>query len=185
MATLIYLGTLAGAVMISTAYTISTYNRIQIAKNDYEEKVAEIGAEYQRRLTMLGNTVKTAKGHKKFENETLMEITKARTLSNRNRGGGKASVDKMQGALMNIKAQVEAYPELKSIKLYERLQMQIEDTENRIYESRNELNEIARDYNTMISTFPNKIVAELLKAKPMEYFRITERAKATDYEIAI
>jgi hypothetical protein len=64
-------------------------------------------------------------------------------------------------------ANVEAYPELKSITNYQMLQSQLEGQENRIRVSIRDYNEAVRDYNTRVRTFPEMIGAMIRGAKPM------------------
>lgn len=174
---------LGGSIIILGGYTINVYNTIQLAKNDYEEKGAEILSEYQRRLDMLGNSVKTTKGSATFEKETLTLITQARAGINKDTKISDRVFKGMEKTMMKLHAQIEAYPQLQSTKLFETLQKQIEDTENRIYESRNELNEIARDYNTYINTIPSMWFAKMFKAEKMTYFEPSDKAKTPSYSI--
>ncbi len=64
-------------------------------------------------------------------------------------------------------ANVEAYPELKSITNYQMLQSQLEGQENRIRVAIRDYNEAVRDYNVRVRTFPEMIGASIRGAKEM------------------
>lgn len=182
MVMLIMTASTLGITMIIGAYTISTYNTIQTARNDYQEKESEVLLQHQRRITLIGNTVRTVKANSKFEKETLTQVTKLRTENN---GTTTQKLRKLEKGMLNLKVQVEAYPELQANKTYQKLMEVLEQTENSIYQSRDELNEIARDYNTYIELFPRNQIAKLFNAKKLPYFRTQEEAKEANYEADI
>ena len=55
----------------------------------------------------------------------------------------------------------ERYPELKANENFKSLQIQLEGTENRINEARQQYNEVAQDYNQSVRHFPNNIFAAI------------------------
>src|SRR5439155_21456948 len=74
----------------------------------------------------------------------------------------KAYIDTQQalsGALSRLLVVAEQYPDLKTSKNFQDLQVQIEGTENRIGAARTDYIETVQKYNTDIATFPGNIVA--------------------------
>ncbi len=70
--------------------------------------------------------------------------------------------------LGRLLANVEAYPELKSITNYQMLQSQLEGQENRVRITLRDYNGAVQDYNTTIRTFPALVAAKVIYgAKPM------------------
>ena len=89
----------------------------------------------------------------------------------------------LEQARLAINVVHEAYPELKSDKLFENLQVQLEGTENRIATERKKFNETAQGYNTNIRKFPGNILAKFFGFNERPYFASQEGAdKAPDVD---
>jgi LemA protein len=74
----------------------------------------------------------------------------------------------------SLLANVEAYPDLKSITNYQMLQSQLEGQENRVRITIRDYNEAVRQYNTEIRTFPSIITAKVVYgADPMVPYQAT------------
>jgi len=71
---------------------------------------------------------------------------------------------------------VEKYPELKATQNFRDLQTELEGTENRIATQRQLFNDLAKDYNTYIQTFPTTIFAGMFHFTERSYFTATEGA---------
>ena len=86
---------------------------------------------------------------------------------------------------MKLQAQFEAYPDLKAMPLYEDLNHNILETENRINQARCELNNMVEDYNTYINMFPTFIMAKNIYGKKNEVFWESNdpRSKKDSYEL--
>src|SRR3546814_14274962 len=69
--------------------------------------------------------------------------------------------------LGRLLANVERYPELKSITNYQMLQSQLEGQENRIRVAIRDYNGAVQDYNTRVRTFPEMIGGAIRGATPM------------------
>jgi LemA protein len=73
-------------------------------------------------------------------------------------------------------AVTESYPDLKANENFKALQSQLEGTENRITVARNNFNEVARQFNTLIRRFPTNIIANMMNVKTRPYFEAKEGA---------
>ncbi len=80
----------------------------------------------------------------------------------------------LTGALRQLFALVEAYPDLKSNQNVLALQEELTTTENQIGFSRQHYNSTVRELNTAIQTFPNVLLAGPLGFREREYFQIEE-----------
>jgi LemA protein len=69
------------------------------------------------------------------------------------------SQNALTGTLSRLMVVVEKYPDLKANENFLALQSQLEGTENRITVERQRYNEIVREYNTKIRSFPTNVVA--------------------------
>ena len=71
---------------------------------------------------------------------------------------------------------VERYPDLKASQNFLALQTQLEGTENRISVERRRFNQAARDFNTKIRVFPNRLIAGMFGFEKKSYFEADEGA---------
>lgn len=172
----------------------NTYNRIVQMEQQVESQWSNVENVYQRRADLIPNLVNTVKGYAEHERETLQEVTEARSkATSTNINANNLSPEKLQqfqqnqealsSALSRLMVVVERYPDLKASENFRQLQAQLEGTENRISVERRRFNESARDYNTYISQFPQKLYANLFDFEEKAYFEAQEGAEeAPDVE---
>lgn len=172
------LAAIGGIGITLFGYGVGVYNTIVTAKNDWEGQMADIKTEYQRRIDLYMNLVKTVKSHKKFEKETIIELTKARSGITEQKNIKPTTIKKLDSFLGSLKVQMEAYPELKSHTHYTKLMEEIGITEERILVARGELNNIAEDYNTYIQKFPTVLFVGIFNAKKLSYIELTYEANS-------
>ena len=61
--------------------------------------------------------------------------------------------------------------------LWRALQSQLEGTENRITVARNNFNDVARQFNTLIRRFPTNLIANMMNTEKRPYFEANEGAE--------
>ena len=76
------------------------------------------------------------------------------------------------GALKQLMAVVEGYPDLKANQSFLLLQKQLAETEDRIQASRRFYNANVRDYNNRCEMFPTNLMAGMFKFESEEFFEI-------------
>lgn len=170
-------------------------NSVPTAEEAAKAKWADVQAAFQERANLIPNLAAVAKGAAEQEKGILTGVVEARAKAtsvqlNANDLTDPAKVAAFQtaqnqlttslGGLGRLLANVEAYPELKSIKNYEMLQSQLEGQENRIRIALRDYNGAVQEYNTTIRTFPSAIGAKIFYgAKPMvTYQAVTPGAEA-------
>jgi LemA protein len=160
--------------------TIPTYE--QNAKAAWSEVLNQ----YKRRSDLIPNLVETVKGFADQERTVLTNVTEARAKATSiqvpadiltNPEAMKQYQDAqatLTGALRQLLAVVENYPDIKSGQNFLALQSQIEGTENRIAIARRDYIQSVRQYNTEITTFPGRLWKTALypSAKEMATFDI-------------
>jgi LemA protein len=168
--------------VVGIVWGISVNNSLVRSEQEVNAQWAQVQTVYQRRADLIPNLVETVKGFATQERTVLTDVTQARA-----RASGvqltpealndpkamerfQAAQQQLSGALGRLMVTVERYPELKSNQNFLALQSQLEGTENRIGTERRRYNEAVRDYNTRLSTFPNRIVANFAGFKPKAYF---------------
>jgi LemA protein len=166
-------------LVILVIVCISIYNKMVKLSNQVDESWAQVENQLQRRYDLIPNLVETAKGYMKFEQETLIEVTKARASV----GSAQTVNEKIEAnnqltsALSRLLVVIEKYPELKANENFVTLMAELSGTENRIAVERQRYNTKVREYNTYIKSFPAVIVSGLFGYSPKEYFKSVEEAK--------
>ena len=85
---------------------------------------------------------------------------------------------KLSGAIVNLFATAEQYPDLKANQNFLNLQSQLQEIEGKIAISRQFYNDTAMKYNEYVMHFPSNIIASLFKFTNKKYFEIAEADKA-------
>jgi LemA protein len=85
----------------------------------------------------------------------------------------------LSGALRQLFALSEAYPDLKANTNFQQLQAELADLENKIAASRRFFNNAVQEYNTGIQRFPAALFATSFGFAPKEYFDLGDDRKAT------
>ena len=151
---------------------VSKYNKMVVKDEDVLTQWANVETQYQRRADLIPNLVNTVKGYASHEKETLEGVIQARAAATSIKIDASnltpAMIQQYQSAqsgitsaLSKLLAVSERYPDLKANQNFLELQAQLEGTENRISVERRRYNEIAKDYNVYIRSFPNSIFASI------------------------
>lgn len=177
---LIILGILATFTLIIVGWIIGVYNMLVIAFQEVRNQLSNIKTEYQRRADLFINLMESTKSYKKHEKNTLVELTQAR--SGNFGKTPKEEIKKMKG-LENVFARLlaiqENYPNLKADTIHTKLMDEIRITEDRINIARTDYNELVKDFNVLIKTFPNFIIANMLKYQSEPFFENDEASNKT------
>ncbi|MFN3517506.1 MAG: LemA family protein [Novosphingobium sp.] len=164
-------------------------NSVPTAEEEAKAKWADVQAAFQARANLVPNLAAVAKGAADQERGILTEVIEARAKATSIQltpddltdpakmkafEQAQAQFSGSLGGFGRLLANVEAYPNLKSIENYQMLQSQLEGTENRIRVAIRDYNEAVRKYNTTIRTFPDIIGAKIIHgAKPMVPYQAT------------
>ncbi len=166
---------LIAIVAIIIFVAISSYNKLIDLKNKVKESSSDIDVQLKRRYDLIPNLIETVKGAKNFEQETLEKVIKARQqaidITSLNKDKAMAE-DILSGALKNLFALSENYPDLKSNQNFMQLQQELTNTEDRILASRRFYNTVVSDYNTIQDQFPTLFFKALAGAKPEIFFEL-------------
>ena len=184
-----------GALALVLLWVISGINTIPTLQEKVTASWSQVENQYQRRMDLIPNLVKTVKGYAAHESSTLQAVVQARANATKvtinagdlNNPETMAKFEKAQGqlssALSRLLAVSENYPNLKADQNFLALQSQLEGTENRIAVARKDYIERIQEYNTTIRTFPGMLWATMYGAKPKANFTATNAAeKAPDVE---
>jgi LemA protein len=169
-------------LVVIALWVASAYNRLVSLKNQVFNAWKQIDVQLKRRHDLIPNLIETVKGAMQFERQTLEAVIKARNQAVTATNSGSvaqtaAAEGALTGALRQLFALVENYPQLKATSNVAQLQEELTSTENKIAFARQMYNDTATQYNTAQQQFPTNMVAGLAKASPAELWEITDAAE--------
>lgn len=158
---------------------IGAYNKLIRLRNAVEEGFGQIDVQLQRRNDLIPNLVETVKGYASHERQALEAVISARAKGMAaGTVGEKAAADNaITGALRQLLAIAEAYPDLKANTNFLSLQEELAGTENKIGFARQRYNDQVRALNVAVETIPTNLIANLFKINRAEYFEADESAR--------
>ena len=169
-----------GVVVVIAVVLILIYNGLVSKRNRVDEANSQIQVQLKRRHDLIPNLVNAVKGYMDFEKGVLTQVTEARAGAIA--AGTQGPVQQAQaenqltGALRQLFAVVENYPQLKSNENVLSLQEQLTTTENQISFSRQHYNATVLDYNNSLQVFPNVLIAGPFGFTKREFFEAEPEA---------
>jgi LemA protein len=172
MGKLVSLGLLVFVVIFGTS-CVGSYNKLVRLSQAVDGQWAQVENAYQRRADLIPNLVETVKGAAKFEHDTLVAVTEARSRVGQITPAATEKIvndpaafqrfqeaqDGLSSALSRLMVVAEKYPELKATSNFHDLQVELEGTENRVAVERMRFNQAAQEFNTARDSFPTVVVA--------------------------
>ena len=159
---------------------VAMYNGLIRSKNQVENAWSQIDVQLKRRIDLIPNLVETVKGYAAHERETLEAVIRARNAAIQAPDTPQAQADAdnmMTGALRQLFALGEAYPDLKANQNFLALQEELTATEGRVAYARQFYNDSVLGYNNKIESLPTNVVANMLGYQKREYFEADEVAR--------
>lgn len=165
-------------IAVILIYIIIIYNSMVRYRNYVKESWSQIDTLLKRRYDLIPNLIETVKGYMKYEEKVLTEIVEARSgLISGNKSEAMDANNMITQSLKSLFAVSEAYPDLKANKNFLMLQEELTGTENKIAYARKHYNEVVREYNIKIQTFPGNIFAGIFGFKAEVYFEVKDEEK--------
>ena len=161
------------ALLVVLAAVLS-YNRLVRLRMSVDTAWSQIAVQLERRHDLIPNLIETVKGYAGHERQTLEAVVQARNGALAAQKSGPASQAQAEnvltGALRQLFALAEAYPDLKANQNFSSLQEELASTEDRIAYARQSYNDGVMKYDTKIQSFPSNMMAAVFGFKPREYF---------------
>ncbi|MGI9048107.1 MAG: LemA family protein [Rubrobacteraceae bacterium] len=159
-------------LIILVVYAVATYNGLVRRRNDVEEAYRQIDVQLKRRYDLIPNLLEGVKRYFRQEQDVLGEITRARSQAMQPQSPGQQaqSEARLSGAIGNLFAVAENYPDLKSNTVMLDFQEELSSTENKISFARQHYNDSVGSYNTKVQSFPAVIFARPMGFTEREYF---------------
>jgi LemA protein len=167
-------------IVLLALYGIAGYNGLIRGRNQVENAWSQIDVQLKRRIDLIPNLVETVKAYAAHEKETLDAVIKARNsaMAAPATPHGQAAADnQLTGALRQLFALSEAYPDLKANQNFLALQEELSATEGRVAYSRQFYNDSVLSYNNKLQAFPTVFIARAMKFEQREYFESDEASR--------
>ena len=160
-------------------WAIGVYNGLVTMRQRVNQAFADIDVQLRQRHDLVPNLVETVKGYAAHERGTLEEVVKARNAAVSAQGPAQqaAAENVLSGALRQLFALSEAYPDLKANANFQQLQAELTDLENKIAASRRFFNNSVQEYNTGIQRFPAALFAASFGFAQKDYFDLGDDRK--------
>jgi len=165
-----------GVIVVVVAWIVMIYNQLVAMRQRVGQAFADVDVQLKQRHDLIPNLVETVKGYAAHERGTLEEVVKARNAAMTAQGPAQqaAAENMLSGALRQLFALSEAYPDLKANQNFQQLQAELSDVENKIAASRRFFNNAVQEYNTGIQQFPAALFAAALGFTQRTFFDVGE-----------
>jgi LemA protein len=166
-------------VVIAVIVFIVLYNGLVQQRNRIDNAWSQIDVQLQRRHDLIPNLVETVKGYAAHERETLDAVVRARNNAVQAQGPAEQAQAEnvLTGALRQLFALSEAYPDLKANQNFLNLQEELTSSEDRVAYARQFYNDSVLKYNNKIQSIPSNMIAGMFNFAEREYFEVESAAR--------
>mgnify|MGYP002478876203 FL=1 len=160
-------------------------NSMVASRNRVDEAWSGIDVQLKRRHDLVPNLVETVKGYATHEQTVFTKTTEARAeaMKATTVEAPQQAEAKLSGALADLRAVAENYPQLRATENFQQLQRNLNEIEDEIQASRRIYNSNVQAYNTKIQIFPNSIVANSSGFTAREFFEIEDGAEREPVQV--
>ena len=171
-----------GVIVVIVLWVIMIYNGLVSMRQRVNQAFADIDVQLKQRHDLIPNLVETVKGYAAHERGTLEAVIQARNAAATAQGPAAqgAAENQLSGALRQIFALSENYPDLKANANFQQLQAELSDIENKIAASRRFFNNSVTEYNTGIQQFPAALFAAMLGFTSRTFFDLGDDRKTVE-----
>ena len=171
---------IAIVVVVLGVLFVGLYNGLVRRRNQVDNAWSQVDVQLKRRLDLVPNLVETVKGYATHEQKTFEAVITARNsaLAAPSQPAAQAEAGNMlSGALRQLFALSENYPDLKANQNFLALQEELTATESRVAYARQFYNDSVLGYHNKLDTFPTIIVAKFGNFPRREFFQADDAAR--------
>jgi LemA protein len=163
-----------GVIVVIVLWAITVFNGLVALRQRVNQAFADIDVQLKQRHDLIPNLVETVKGYAAHERGTLEAVVQARNAAVAAPGVEQkvAAENMLTGALRQMFALAESYPDLKANQNFQQLQAELSDIENKLAASRRFFNNAVQEYNTGIQQFPAALFAASFGFSQREFFDV-------------
>jgi LemA protein len=165
-----------GVIVVIAIWLMTIYNSLVAMRQRVNQSFADIDVQLKQRHDLVPNLVETVKGYAAHERGTLEAVVQARNAAIAAPGvEQKVQAENMlTGALRQLFALSENYPNLKANTNFQQLQTDLSDIENKLAAARRFFNNAVQEYNTGIQQMPAALFAASFGFHPQIFFDLGE-----------
>lgn len=167
-------------VALLVVLIVVLYNGLVRSRNQVDNAWSQVDVQLKRRLDLIPNLVETVKGYASHEKATFEAVINARSaaMSAAPTPGAQGQADNvLSGALRQLFALSEAYPDLKANQNFLAMQEELTSTESRVAYARQFYNDSVLGYHNKLDTFPTVLVAKMGNFPRREFFEAEDAAR--------
>jgi LemA protein len=165
-----------GIIVVIAIWIMTIYNGLVAMRQRVNQSFADIDVQLKLRHDLIPNLVETVKGYAAHERGTLEAVVQARNAAIAAPGVEQkvAAENMLTGALRQLFALSENYPNLKANTNFQQLQSDLSDIENKLAAARRFFNSAVQEYNTGIQQMPAAMFAGSFGFHPQTFFDVGE-----------
>ena len=170
---------LAVVALVAVLFVV-LYNGLVRSRNQVDNAWSQVDVQLKRRLDLIPNLVETVKGYASHEKSTFEAVINARSaaMAAAPTPGAQGQADNvLSGALRQLFALSEAYPDLKANQNFLAMQEELTSTESRVAYARQFYNDSVLGYHNKLDTFPTVLVAKMGNFPRREFFEAEDAAR--------
>jgi LemA protein len=170
--------------LAAVLYGVTLYNGLVNLDKSTARAWSNIDVLLKQRHDELPKLVSTVESYMAHERETLQRVIEARSRVEAAHGVNETAEasGKLTGALRQLFAVAEGYPDLKADSSFQHLQSRISEVEEQIADRREFYNHAVNQFNIRIHQIPDLFIAGWLNLADREYFKAAEEDRR-DVEI--
>jgi LemA protein len=169
-------------IVVIAVLLIGIYNRLVALRQNANQAFADIDVQLKQRHDLIPNLVETVKGYAAHEKSTLDAVVQARNAAVSAQGPAQMAQAEnvLSGALRQLFALSEAYPDLKASANFQQLQRDLSDVENKLSAARRFFNNAVSELNAAIESFPAVLFSRALGFGHREFFDVGDERKTLE-----
>ena len=167
-------------IALLVVFIVVLYNGLVRSRNQVDNAWSQVDVQLKRRLDLIPNLVETVKGYASHEKSTFEAVINARNaaMAAAPSPGAQGQADNvLSGALRQLFALSEAYPDLKANQNFLAMQEELTSTESRVAYARQFYNDSVLGYHNKLDTFPTVLVAKMGNFPHREFFEAEDDAR--------
>jgi LemA protein len=170
-----------GVIALIVVWIVIIYNGLVAMRQRANQSFADIDVQLKQRHDLIPNLVETVKGYAAHERGTLEAVVQARNAAVAAHGpAAQAQAENvLSGALRQLFALAESYPDLKASQNFQQLQRDLSDVENKLAAARRFFNNAVSEFNAAIEQFPAVLFARMLGFAGREFFDVGDDQRKT------
>lgn len=166
--------------IMAALFLFMSYNGLVTLRQKTHQAFADINVQLKQRHDLVPNLVETVRGYAQHERQTLDAVIAARNsaVAASSANAQAAAEGQLSGALRQLFALSESYPDLKANTNFTRLQDQLQHIEDKLAAARRFFNLAVTEYNTGREQLPAALFASAFGFQPATPFELDETERA-------